>query len=252
MTKHVPERFASVEVVSGDRQHPAVPSTGAAKQGVAQWQVPWLTILLMVLNVVVFVYWQRLPATPPPTAAPTPVATPQDVFILRWAVIPLEITEQDLDPRTPVATVVTLVTSLFLHGDWLHLGSNMFYLWVFGKRVEQGLGHVQYLVVYLVCGIAGSLLHVALVPASLIPLLGASGAVAGVMVAHLVLFPKATLRWWIFGFWLVLQLLSSRGIVSPTQQWTGGVALWSHIAGLTMGMLLALGWRFKGSSTRTV
>ena len=209
------------------------------------WRFPLGTATLVMLNLLVFVYQLMLPhgdgATP----------TPHDVFILRWAVIPLEITEQDLDPRTPGATVVTLVTSLFLHGGWLHLGSNMFYLWVFGERVEQGLGHVQYLVVYLVCGIAGSLLHVALVPASLIPLLGASGAVAGVMVAHLVLFPKATLHWWIFSFWLVLQLLSSRGIVSPTQQWTGGVALWSHIAGLTMGMLLALGWRFKGSSTGT-
>jgi len=209
------------------------------------WRFPLGTATLVMLNLLVYVYQLMLPHGN--GVAPTP----QDLFILRWAVIPLEITEQDLDPRTPGATVVTLVTSLFLHGDWLHLGSNMFYLWVFGERVEQGLGHVQYLVVYLVCGIAGSLLHVALVPASLIPLLGASGAVAGVMVAHLVLFPKATLHWWIFSFWLVLQLLSSRGIVSPTQQWTGGVALWSHIAGLTMGMLLALGWRFKGSSTGT-
>ena len=204
---------------------------GLTEQAAEPRRIPVATVLLILLSLAVFVYQYVLsPAQ-------------RELFVLRWAVIPLEITESDLEPRTPISVALTAVTSLFLHIDWLHLASNLFYLWVFGEGVERALGRVGHLSLYVVCGAGGALLHVAINPTTLIPLVGASGAIAGVMAAHLVLFPRITVQLALFAAWLVLQALASEGALTLRQQETGGVALWTHIAGLALGAVLALALR---------
>lgn len=203
------------------------------------WHIPLVTGLLIALNLSVFLYQAALPMTQ------------QELFVLRWSAIPLEITENDLQPTTPFSAAVTLLTALFLHGNWLHLGSNMFYLWVFGQGVERRLGRARYLLVYLLSGVGGGLLQVAVNPTSLIPLVGASGAISGLMAAHLILFPRARAQLLVFIFWVAIQVGSLHSALTSWRQDTGGVALWAHAGGLALGTLLAFAlWRRLPSSTR--
>jgi len=139
----------------------------------------------------------------------------------------------------------TLLSYMFLHGDILHLASNMLFLWVFGDNVEDAMGHLKFLAFYLVCGIAGALAHALMLPASPLPLIGASGAVAGVIAAYLILHPRV-LVWvlvfrviplkisaaWVLGAWVVSQFLMV--FVSQPNQ----VAWWAHIGGMAAGALL--------------
>lgn len=155
---------------------------------------------------------------------------------------------------------VTLITTQFLHGGWMHLLGNMLFLWVFGNNVEDELGKLRYVVFYLSCGVLATLGHVLTEPASPIPLVGASGAISGVLGAYLVLFPRARvwmalpllifilripLPAWVFLlYWIGLQVLS--GVLDSSQG--GGVAFWAHVVGFIAGMLLLPvfrphGWR---------
>ena len=153
------------------------------------------------------------------------------------------------------ADVTTMVVSMFLHGGLLHIGSNMLYLWIFGDNVEDRLGHGRYLTFYLLCGVAATLAHAIFSPASRIPAIGASGAIAGVLGAYLILYPHArvltlipivfivTIREipavFILGFWFVLQLFSGVGSLGvPDAQDLGGVAYFAHIGGFVAGMIL--------------
>lgn len=153
------------------------------------------------------------------------------------------------------ADVFTIVVSMFLHGGLLHIGSNMLYLWIFGDNVEDRLGHTKYLVFYLACGFLATLAHAFFSPGSRIPAIGASGAIAGVLGAYLVLYPRArvmtiipififiTIREIpaviILGLWIVLQLFSGVGSLGVTDaQDMGGVAYFAHIGGFIAGMLL--------------
>ncbi|HKR62119.1 MAG TPA: rhomboid family intramembrane serine protease, partial [Thermoanaerobaculia bacterium] len=147
-----------------------------------------------------------------------------------------------------LADLVAIMTSMFLHGGFMHIGSNMLYLWIFGDNIEDRLGHAKYLVFYVLCGIIATLAHAFFSPASRIPTIGASGAIAGVLGAYLVLYPRArvttiipifffiTVREipavLILGFWFVLQLLSGVGSLGvPDAQDLGGVAFFAHIGG---------------------
>src|ERR1044071_9992529 len=138
----------------------------------AERTVPVVTYLLIALNVLFF--FVELSGGEP--------------FIERWSVVPRRLT------ANPGGDFITVFTSMFMHGGWLHLGGNMLYLWIFGDNVENRFGHVKFLIFYLLCGIAATIAQVAVGPNSNIPNLGASGAIAGVLGAYIVMFPKGQVR----------------------------------------------------------
>jgi membrane associated rhomboid family serine protease len=155
-----------------------------------------------------------------------------------------------------VPTWLTPVTSLFLHGGWLHLGGNMLFLWIFGDNVEDEMGPLKYVIFYLVCGVIASLAHALSDTASTSPLIGASGAISGVLGAYIVLHPKARVlvlfmniiplklpALFVLGAWFALQFVNVTFAATPGQ---GGVAWWAHIAGFIAGMILVFPFRRKG------
>jgi membrane associated rhomboid family serine protease len=156
----------------------------------------------------------------------------------------------DLPPELSLTPPwATVFTSMFMHGGWLHLGSNMLYLWIFGDNIEDSMGHLRFLVFYLLCGVAAALSQGLLNPESEIPMVGASGAISGVLGAYILLHPGATVRVLIFlglfitvthipalivlGIWFALQLFS--GLAMPSAK--GGVAFWAHIGGFVAGLV---------------
>ena len=150
--------------------------------------------------------------------------------------------------------IIRIFISMFLHGGWLHIGGNMLYLWIFGDNIEDRLGHFKYLVFYLVCGVIATLTHAVMLADSRLPSIGASGAIAGVLGAYAVLFPKArvttlipifvfiTIREipaiFVLGFWFVLQLFVGVASIGASGDVTGGVAVFAHIGGFIAGMIL--------------
>lgn len=179
-------------------------------------------------------------------------------FTYAYSTVPAEIlTGNDiatngLEP-TPVPVYLTLISSMFMHGGWAHLGGNMLFLWVFGDNLENRMGKGKYLIFYLLCGIIASLCHVFISGASsansLIPSLGASGAISGVMGGYLLLFPKRKVRVFMgrgigevpafvaLGIWIVFQVISGMGMLGGTQG-GGGVAYAAHVGGFIAGLLL--------------
>ena len=154
--------------------------------------------------------------------------------------------------------ILPLFTSMFLHGGWMHLLGNMLFLWVFGGAVEEALGHFQYLIFYLVCGVGSALVHTAFNLGSKVPTIGASGAISGVMGAFIVLFPRArvttmipplfffTLKipaYLMLGYWFLLQFFSGVASLGMTDQ--GGVAWWAHVGGFILGAVLVVEARGK-------
>lgn len=149
---------------------------------------------------------------------------------------------------------VTILTSMFLHGGWMHVLGNMWFLWIFGDNIEDILGHTKYLLFYLLCGTAGGMLHVFFNPGSGLPAIGASGAISGVMGAYLVSFPRARIHTLIFfvifvttievpalfmiGYWFVVQLLSGFGQVASASTQQGGTAWFAHVGGFVAGVVL--------------
>jgi membrane associated rhomboid family serine protease len=193
---------------------------------------PFVTIALIVLNVLVFL---RMPT----------VGTPDfELFIRTWGV-------------TPVGFNLTAVlTAMFVHAGFGHLLSNMLFLWIFGDNVEDRMGHGRYLVFYLMCGLAAALLQLVFEAGSQIPMVGASGAIAGVLGAYLVMFPHSRVLTLVFvafvevpavlllGLWFATQLLSGLGtlaVVRPEDM--GGVAFWAHAGGFAAGAALVLLFR---------
>lgn len=150
---------------------------------------------------------------------------------------------------------LTLVTSMFLHAGWLHLGGNMLYLWVFGDNIEDAMGHFRFIAFYLTCGIAGALAHSLSDPASVVPMVGASGAIAGVLGAYLVLHPRVRVlmlvlfgipirlpAYIVLGGWVLLQVFNAYSGDTAA----GGTAWWAHIGGFVTGVLLIGPMRRKG------
>ncbi len=172
-------------------------------------------------------------------------------FIRRWGAIPVEIANgQDY---------FALLTSMFLHGGWLHIIGNMLFLWVFGDNVEDTMGHARYLLFYLLTGFAAGFAQILLDPSSPIPLVGASGAISGVLGAYIVLFPHGKIRtlvllgffvtvvlvpaWVQIGLWALLQFFNGFASLGVPTEESGGVAYWAHIGGFVAGALLI--WLFK-------
>ncbi len=157
-------------------------------------------------------------------------------------------------PGALLPNIVTMFVSMFLHGGWLHLGGNMLYLWIFGDNIEDRLGHGKYLFFYLTCGLLATLTHAMMSPESRLPSIGASGAIAGVLGAYVVLFPKQRVTTLIpififitvreipavvlLGFWIVVQIFFGAASMSGDLQSAGGVAYFAHIGGFIAGMLL--------------
>lgn len=150
---------------------------------------------------------------------------------------------------------LTPITSMFLHGGWMHLLSNSLYLWVFGNNVEDSMGHVRFLVFYLLCGLAAAAAHVILDPGSPVPTVGASGAISGVMGAYLVLYPQVRVKmlipiviypwitfmraWVVLIWWFAVQILSGLPqLMSLRREVSGGVAVWAHVGGFVAGVVL--------------
>lgn len=177
-----------------------------------------------------------------------------EAFIQRWAFVPRRFLDD------PAGDVPTLFTAMFMHAGWLHLLGNMLYLWIFGDNVEDRFGHLKFLVFYLVCGIAATFSQLAFSANSAVPNLGASGAVAGVLGAYLLLYPRGQVRVMmgrgvvpapalvVIGLWFALQLFSGIGSVAgPGQE--GGVAYMAHVGGFVVGFLLTFLLRGKPALT---
>jgi membrane associated rhomboid family serine protease len=154
---------------------------------------------------------------------------------------------------SPEPQYTTLLTSMFLHGGWLHLIGNMVFLWVFGNNIEDAMGHGRFIVFYLVCGLVAAGAQLAISPASTIPMVGASGAISGVLGAYLLLYPRVRVHTLLFlgifittvdlpayvmlGYWIVLQLLGGLPALAGLEA-GGGVAFWAHIGGFVAGLVL--------------
>ena len=171
-------------------------------------------------------------------------------FVQAWGVVPREYTSgTDLPPAIPAPIWTTTITSMFLHGGWMHLGGNMLYLWIFGDNLEKVMGHVRFLCFYLVCGIAAAVAHILFNPTSMIPTVGASGAISGVLGGYLILFPRNRVRVLtrggvahvpavvVLGIWILLQFINGIGSVAATPE-TAGVAYLAHIGGFVAGLVL--------------
>jgi membrane associated rhomboid family serine protease len=190
---------------------------------------PVVTISLIAVNVIVFLFELSLGRN-------------VDQFTLYWGLVPAAF------------SWVTVVTSMFLHGGFLHVAGNMLYLWIFGDNVEDRMGHGRFLVFYLLCGIAAALAQTISQPDSVVPMVGASGAIAGVMGAYFVLYPKSRIVTLIplffffqvievpailfLGIWFLMQFISGLGsiVTVATGQAGGGVAFWAHVAGFVAGI----------------
>jgi membrane associated rhomboid family serine protease len=176
-----------------------------------------------------------------------------DAFIMKWAFVPSRFLAD------PVAGLLTLFTSMFMHAGWVHLGGNMLYLWIFGDNVEDRFGHVKFLIFYLLCGLAATFAQLAFSLKSNVPNLGASGAIAGVLGAYILLFPKGKVRVLqgqgvvqvpalaAIGLWIVLQFFSGLGSIANTAD-TGGVAYMAHIGGFVAGFVLTFLFRGSGQA----
>jgi membrane associated rhomboid family serine protease len=171
-------------------------------------------------------------------------------FIQAWGIVPREYAaHRDLAPHIPLPFWSTLLTSMFLHAGWAHLGGNLLYLWIFGDNLEKVLGHARMLAFYVVCGVGAGLTHIAFASNSAVPTIGASGAISGVLGGYLVLFPRNRVRvltrggiatvpaFVMLGLWIVIQLLSGVGSLANTQE-GGGVAFMAHVGGFVAGVVL--------------
>jgi membrane associated rhomboid family serine protease len=188
---------------------------------------PYVTFLLIGLNTLVFMYQFSL-------------GEAIEEFILYFGLIPAAF------------SWVAVLTSMFLHGGLLHFGGNMLYLWIFGDNVEDRMGHGRFLVFYLLCGTAAALAQTIVNPDSVVPMVGASGAIAGVMGAYFVLYPRSRIvtllplffffqivevpAIFFLGFWFLLQLLSGVGSMATATGSEGGIAFWAHAAGFLAGL----------------
>ncbi len=212
-----------------------------------RYSVPYVTYFLVALNVVIFLFEVYLGQVDPRA---------RWQFLNQFGVIPARLTGAVpvYSGEGPSLSLLSIVTSMFLHGGWLHLIANMWVLWIFGDNIEDYLGHFKFLIFYFVSGIAASLLHIVFNPGSTVPTVGASGAIAGVMGAYFLLFPSARVltlvpiiffftfiwlpAWIVLGYWFIAQFLSGAATSISTAQQSGGIAFWAHVGGFAAGMLM--------------
>ncbi len=201
---------------------------------------PLVTLVLIILNVVVFAYELLQPSE-----------NALNSFMFTWGLIPARLMQWG-----PQA-IATIFTSMFIHSGFMHIIGNMLYLWIFGDNIESALGSFRFIVFYLLCGVGAAMGQVLMDPSSEIPMVGASGAISGVMGGYLMLYPKAQVETLLFlgyfmrlvrlpaivvlGMWIVTQLLS--GLASLGASAAGGVAVFAHIGGFVAGLVLVLLFR---------
>ena len=220
---------------------------------------PIVNYILIGINVLVFVLFQGLGSNDKFTYAfstvPYEIATGRDVDKPVVVTSPTgdAVGRIELEP-TPISVYLTLITSMFMHGGLAHIFGNMLYLWIFGDNLEDRMGHLRYLVFYLLCGIIASLAHVFSTMAfganPYVPSLGASGAISGVLGGYILLFPHRQVRaivfrflttipaWAAFGIWFVFQLINGLGMLGQGSEEGGGVAYAAHIGGFVAGLAL--------------
>jgi membrane associated rhomboid family serine protease len=200
--------------------------------------LPVVTYALIVLNVLFFLL----------------EVNAGDEFIKTWAFVPARFSAD------PAGNAMTVFTAMFMHGGWMHLFGNMLYLWIFGDNVEDNFGHLPFLIFYLLAGIAATFAQYYFVPHSHVPNVGASGAIAGVLAAYLVMFPRGRVNVLlgnqivtmsaliVIGLWIVLQAFSGVGSLLATEQTseTGGVAYMAHLGGFAAGLLMTFFFRGRG------
>jgi membrane associated rhomboid family serine protease len=209
-----------------------------------RYGTPYITYLLLALNVLVFFYELALPGRA------------RSLLVFQFGVVPAKITAllQGHPAVTPEIAFVPVLTSMFLHASFVHLLSNMWVLYIFGDNIESYLGHFKFLLFYLLSGVAATLVHVLFNLNSTIPSVGASGAIAGVMGAYFVLFPAARVltimpffflfflwlpAWIVLGYWFLAQFLSGAATaIAASSETTGGVAFWAHVGGFVAGVIL--------------
>lgn len=203
--------------------------------------VPFVTYALIAINVAVFLLELQN----------------GDAFIEQWAFVPARF------GADPAGNLSTLFTAMFMHGSWMHLGGNMLYLWIFGDNVEDNFGHAKYLFFYLLAGLAATFAQYFIMPSSNVPNLGASGAIAGVLGAYLLMFPQGRVNVlmrggvvavpaiMVLGLWFVLQLFSSVGSIANSGSGdVGGVAFMAHVGGFVAGFLMAFLFRSNNDNPR--
>jgi hypothetical protein len=205
------------------------------------FSTPFLNYFLIGLNLLIYLFQTML--------------DPRSMKLLLYqlGLVPARVTGFFLGTRDLhlAAGLVPFFTSMFLHGSWLHVIGNMWFLWIFGDNVEDYLGHFQYLVFYLLSGLAAAVAQVALTPYSTVPTIGASGAIAGVLGAYFILYPRARVLTWFFifflqvpawvmlGYWFVVQFLSgAASSIAYAGNSRGGIAFWAHVGGFIAGVIL--------------
>lgn len=212
---------------------------------------PFVNLAIIAINVVVFLYQLVNPDfTNGFSAVPAEITTGRDLIGQVLVSLPDGTSAAIDEARGPSPIWLTLFTSMFMHGGWAHLGGNMLFLFIFGDNVEKAFGHIRYLAFYLVCGLVASLAQVYSGPDSVLPSLGASGAIAGVLAGYLVLFPTNRVRVLLgyfvtsvpavamIGLWALIQFANGFGSTAVSAQ-TGGVAYMAHIGGFVAGLVLA-------------
>lgn len=213
-----------------------------------RFSTPYVTYFLIALNVLVFLFELMIGSQGQGAL---------NALVYEFGIVPSHVTAALTTPGAVslTAAFIPILTSMFLHASWLHILGNMWVLWIFGDNIEDYLGHFLYLVFYLVCGFAAAFTHILLNLNSNVPSVGASGAIAGIMGAYFVLYPKARVLtlvpliifvtfWWlpawiVLGYWFLIQFLSGTATaVAYTNSTTGGVAFWAHVGGFVTGIVL--------------
>jgi len=207
---------------------------------------PFVTIILIALNILVFIYQSSL-------------GEGFNQFIYAMGLIPFEITHfTDLPPAGPSPIYLTILYSMFMHGSLIHLIGNMLFLWIFGNNMEDFFGRIPFIFFYLICGLAAAFVQILFHPNSTIPMVGASGAIAGVMGGYLILYPRARVTTVLIlgffirlvkipaliflGFWIIYQFLYGVSSLSISSG-EGGVAWFAHIGGFISGLLLVKAYK---------
>jgi membrane associated rhomboid family serine protease len=217
--------------------------------------VPVVNLVIIAINVLVFLYQLVSPDfTNGFSTVPAEITTGKDLIGQFPIQLPDGTSAVVDEARGPTPLWLTLFSSMFMHGGWAHIGGNMLFLFIFGDNVEKAFGHLKYLAFYLVCGLVASLAQVYSGPDSIIPSLGASGAIAGVLAGYLVLFPSNRIKVLVasnvttvpaiamIGLWALIQFANGFGATSVSAE-TGGVAYMAHIGGFIAGLLLAFALR---------
>lgn len=216
-----------------------------------QLRIPYVTYLLIALNALAWLALQGVGAEPQLTQS-----------VCQFGLIPADLTGQ-LPPQSMSFCAIdgqpdwhTALTSMFMHGSWMHIIGNMWFLWIFGNNIEDAMGPIRFAIFYVVCGLAATAAQVVADTGSAIPMVGASGAIGGVMGAYIILYPKVHVHMFIFlivfirtfaipavamlGYWIVVQVF---GGISSIGSQEGGVAFWAHIGGFAAGMALIFAFK---------